>query len=223
VLYLLKDKCYWGFAAKDNGPHLSARNQSLTLFGHCNCCCCPLATATRFPTLRSTIEKCPSLPSITLCRRLASLKTPFPLSGTALPLRSVQNRTGTGTGQLLTHLPHAIPITTSTTDASQKTSFSLLLCTGILFYNPPLGCIILYMYLIRVTSSHDGKPPFSYPPPLVYSSHSKIVMALGVRPSMWSASTIATPVAVRLAIDNMVHVCVGAGESMILPTMQRLL
>jgi hypothetical protein len=62
---------------------LSARNASLTLFGHCNCCCCPLATATHCPTLHSTIAKHPFPTIISLCRRLASLKD--------------QNRTGTGT------------------------------------------------------------------------------------------------------------------------------
>jgi hypothetical protein len=50
----------------------------------------------------------------------------------ALPLRSVQNQTGTGTNYPLDHLPHAIPITTlSTEDASEKTSFSLLLLLGL--------------------------------------------------------------------------------------------
>jgi hypothetical protein len=37
------------------------------------------------------------------------------------------NRTGTGTNYPLDHLPHAIPITTLTTDTSEETSFSLLL------------------------------------------------------------------------------------------------
>jgi ACS family sodium-dependent inorganic phosphate cotransporter len=61
---------------------------------------------------------------------------------------------------------------------------------------------------------------------LVAAASPKIVMAFGV--ALWSVSTIATPSAVRLAVDNimpllLVRACVGAGESVVLPTIQRLL
>jgi ACS family sodium-dependent inorganic phosphate cotransporter len=60
---------------------------------------------------------------------------------------------------------------------------------------------------------------------LVATISPRIVMALGV--ALWSVSTIATPAAVRLAVDNimpllLVRACVGAGESVVLPTIQRL-
>jgi ACS family sodium-dependent inorganic phosphate cotransporter len=61
---------------------------------------------------------------------------------------------------------------------------------------------------------------------IVATASPRIVMALGV--ALWSVSTIATPAAVGIAVDNMVpllfvRACVGAGESVIFPTIQRLL
>jgi ACS family sodium-dependent inorganic phosphate cotransporter len=61
---------------------------------------------------------------------------------------------------------------------------------------------------------------------IVATASPRIVMGLGV--ALWSVSTIATPAAVGLAVDNMVpllfvRACVGAGESVIFPAIQRLL
>jgi ACS family sodium-dependent inorganic phosphate cotransporter len=61
---------------------------------------------------------------------------------------------------------------------------------------------------------------------IVATASPRIVMGLGV--ALWSVSTIATPAAVGLAVDNMVpllfvRACVGAGESVIFPSIQRLL
>jgi ACS family sodium-dependent inorganic phosphate cotransporter len=61
---------------------------------------------------------------------------------------------------------------------------------------------------------------------LVAHASPRTVMAFGL--ALWSVSTIATPVATRLAVDNMapllfVRACVGAGESVIMPTIQKLL
>jgi ACS family sodium-dependent inorganic phosphate cotransporter len=61
---------------------------------------------------------------------------------------------------------------------------------------------------------------------LVASASPRLLMAFGV--ALSSISTIATPVAVSLAVDNLaplllVRACVGAGESVVLPTIQRLL
>jgi ACS family sodium-dependent inorganic phosphate cotransporter len=61
---------------------------------------------------------------------------------------------------------------------------------------------------------------------IVATASPRIVMGLGV--ALWSVSTIATPAVVGLAVDNMapllfVRACVGAGESVIFPSIQRLL
>lgn len=61
---------------------------------------------------------------------------------------------------------------------------------------------------------------------LVANASPRVVMASGL--ALWSVSTIATPAATSLAVENMVpllfvRACVGAGESVILPTIQKLL
>jgi ACS family sodium-dependent inorganic phosphate cotransporter len=61
---------------------------------------------------------------------------------------------------------------------------------------------------------------------IVATASPRVVMGLGV--ALWSVSTIATPTAVGFAVDNMspllfVRACVGAGESVIFPSIQRLL
>jgi ACS family sodium-dependent inorganic phosphate cotransporter len=61
---------------------------------------------------------------------------------------------------------------------------------------------------------------------LVASASPRVVMGLGL--ALWSVSTIATPAAISFAVDSMVpllfvRACVGAGESVIMPTIQRLL